>query len=49
MGDLSRIFTNVAALRASLTLSNVNEDIITNQERISTGLKINRASDSPSV
>jgi flagellin len=48
MGDLSRIYTNVAALRASLTLSNVNESIIQSQERISTGLKINRASDSPS-
>jgi flagellin len=48
MGDLSRIYTNVAALRASLQLSNVNQSIITSQERISTGLKINRASDSPS-
>ncbi|MFC2075850.1 flagellin [candidate division KSB1 bacterium] len=48
MGDLSRIYTNVAALRASLTLSNVNQSIIQSQERISTGLKINRASDSPS-
>jgi flagellin len=48
MGDLSRIYTNVAALRAALTLSTVNDSIIQSQERISTGLKINRASDSPS-
>jgi flagellin len=48
MGDLSRIYTNVGALRAALTLSKINDGIITSQERLSTGLKINRASDNPS-
>lgn len=48
MGDLSRIFTNVAALRAAYTLDTINEGIIRSTERIASGKKINRASDSPS-
>jgi flagellin len=48
MGDLSRIYTNVGALRAALTLNKVNDGILQSQERISTGLRINRASDNPS-
>ncbi len=49
MGDLSRINTNVAALRAFLTLNTVNDQIIKFQEQISTGKVINRASDGPSA
>ncbi|MEW6535266.1 MAG: flagellin [Candidatus Auribacterota bacterium] len=48
MGDLSRINTNVAALRAFQTLTSVNDRITKSQERISTGQIVNRASDSPS-
>lgn len=48
MGDLARINTNVAALRAYLTVSTINDAILKAAERVSTGLKINRASDSPS-
>ena len=48
MGDLSRINTNVAALRSFQTLSDINARLVTAQERISTGQTINRASDSPS-
>ena len=48
MGDLARVNTNVAALRAFQTLTSINEQIVKTQERISTGKKVNRASDSPS-
>lgn len=48
MGDLSRINTNVAALKAFLTLNTVNSKILKYQEQISTGKMINRASDDPS-
>ena len=48
MGDLSRINTNVAALRSFQTLTDINSRLVTSQERISTGKTINRASDSPS-
>ena len=48
MGDLARVNTNVSALRAFQTLSNINDRITKSQERISTGKKVNRASDSPS-
>jgi flagellin len=48
MGDLSRINTNVAALRAFLTLNSINSDILKFQRQISTGKLINQASDSPS-
>ena len=47
MGDLARVNTNVAALRAFLTLSTINTKIIGQQERISTGKVVNRASDNP--
>ena len=48
MGDLARVNTNVSALRAFQTLSDINGRITTSQERISTGKTVNRASDSPS-
>ena len=48
MGDLSRINTNVAALKAFNTLTSINKRIVQSQERISTGKTVNRASDSPS-
>lgn len=48
MGDLARIYTNVAALRGYQTLTNVNTKLVTAQERISTGKVVNRSSDSPS-
>ncbi len=47
MGDLSRINTNVAAIRTFWTLSAINDDIMKFQEKISTGKTINRASDDP--
>ncbi len=47
MGDLSRINTNVAAIRTFWTLSAINDDIMKFQEQISTGKTINRASDDP--
>ncbi|MCB1196355.1 hypothetical protein KDK77_09240 [bacterium] len=48
MGDLARIATNVSALRAFQTLTDINSRLTKTQERISTGSTINRASDSPS-
>ncbi len=48
MGDLARINTNVAALRAFQTLTDINTNLVETQERISTGKVVNRASDSPS-
>ena len=48
MGDLARVNTNVAALRAFRTLTGINSRIVKTQERISTGKTVNRASDSPS-
>ena len=48
MGDLARINTNIAAIRSFQTLTDINERIVMAQERISTGKKVNRASDSPS-
>jgi flagellin len=48
MGDLARINTNITALRASFTLNRINADILMHSERISSGKRINRASDSPS-
>ena len=48
MGDLARINTNVSALRAFQTLTDLNSRITKAQERISTGQVVNRASDSPS-
>ena len=49
MGDLARVNTNVAALRAFFTLSNINDKIALSQRRISTGIKVNSASDDPAV
>ena len=48
MGDLARVNTNVAALRAFQTLTSINSRITKTQEHISTGKTVNRASDSPS-
>jgi len=48
MGDLSRVNTNVAALKAFLTLNQINDRILKFQEQISTGKVVNRASDDPS-
>ena len=48
MSELARINTNVAALRAYLVLSRINDKITQAAELISTGQRINRASDSPS-
>ena len=48
MSELARVNTNIAALRAFQTLSVINDKITKAAERISTGLKINRASDNPS-
>lgn len=47
MGDLARINTNIAALRAFQNLTDVNDRLVAHQERISTGKEVNRASDSP--
>jgi len=47
MSDLGRINTNVAALRAYLHLSQVNDKILKAAERLSTGSVVNRASDDP--
>jgi flagellin len=49
MGDLARVNTNVAALRAFFTLSEINDRIAISQRRISTGKRINAASDDPAV
>ncbi|MFC2140571.1 flagellin, partial [Candidatus Auribacterota bacterium] len=47
MGDLSTVNTNISALKAFLTLSTINSKILSQQERISTGQIVNRASDNP--
>ena len=49
MGDLARVNTNVAALKAFFTLSTINDQIAISQQRISTGKKVNAASDDPAV
>ncbi|MBN1521336.1 MAG: flagellin [Candidatus Aureabacteria bacterium] len=49
MGDLARVNTNVAALRAFFTLSEINDRIAISQKRISTGIKVNSASDDPAI
>ena len=49
MGDLARVNTNVAALRAFFTLSDINDRITVSQRRISTGIKVNSASDDPAI
>lgn len=48
MGDLARVNTNMAALRAFQTLTDINTRLVKTQEHISTGRNVNRASDSPS-
>lgn len=49
MADLFRINTNVQALRALNTLQGINDEISKTQEAISTGKKVNRASDDPAT
>jgi len=49
MGDLGRINTNVAALRSFITLTGINDRISLQQRQISTGLKVNSASDDPAI
>jgi flagellin len=49
MGDLARVNTNVAALRSFFTLSEINDRIAISQQRISTGKKVNSASDDPAI
>jgi flagellin len=44
-GDLNRINTNVASLDARLSLNRINKSLFQNQQRLSTGLRINRAED----
>ncbi len=44
---LANINTNLAALKSYNTLTGVNRDLNIHQERISTGKKVNRASDDP--
>lgn len=47
MGDLARVNHNIAALKAFGTLTEINDRIVKQQEYISTGKIINRASDDP--
>ena len=47
MGDLARINTNVAAQKIYHQLSQVNQEILAQQEKIATGKTINRAADNP--
>ena len=49
MSSLFKIRTNIGAMRAYHILTRINERILNVAERISTGKKINRASDSPSA
>lgn len=48
MSDLARVRTNITALRAYKTLSDINKLILRSSERLSTGRKLNSAADSPS-
>jgi len=48
MSDLARVRTNITALRAYKTLSDINQMILQTSERLSTGRKLNSAADSPS-
>ncbi|MBN1916601.1 MAG: hypothetical protein JW889_01725 [Verrucomicrobia bacterium] len=48
MSSLFKVRTNVGSLRAYHILSDINDQILSVAERISSGQKINRASDSPS-
>lgn len=49
MGDLARVNTNVAALRAFFTLTDINDRIVDVQRKISTGKIVNGASDNPAI
>jgi len=49
MADLFKINTNVSATRALASLEKINDEILTIQERISTGRKVNKASDDPAT
>ena len=44
-GDLNRVNTNVQSLDAQLSLNRVNRDLANSRERLTTGLKINKAED----
>jgi flagellin len=48
MSDLARVRTNITALRAYKTLSDINEQILRSSERLSTGRVLNSVADSPS-
>ena len=47
MGDLARVNTNVGALNTYNHLRSKNKQIMTHQERLSTGQRINRSADAP--
>ena len=49
MGDLARIRTNITALKAYKTLSDINHRILKASERLSTGKQITSAADGPST
>ncbi len=49
MASLFKVNTNVSALRALTTLENINKNIVETQEKISTGKRVNRASDDPAT
>ncbi|MFO7846818.1 MAG: flagellin [Balneolaceae bacterium] len=44
-GDLNRVNTNIQSLDSQLSLNRINRDLASNQLRLSTGLRINRAED----
>jgi len=48
MSDLARVRTNITALRAYKTLSDINQLILERSERLSTGRRLNSVADSPS-
>jgi flagellin len=47
-GDLTRIRTNIAALNALQALNQINSNLNTTNQRLSTGKRINSAADDPS-
>jgi len=49
MADLFKVNTNISALNALKTLQDVNRDIVSVQERMSTGKLVNKASDDPAT
>src|SRR5690606_41939028 len=42
---MSSLLTNASAMTALQTLANINKNLATTQERISTGMRVNKASD----